>query len=311
MTAVRVGTRRSALAVRQTEMVADALRGRLERPVELVEITTRGDVDPGPLASIGGTGVFVSALRDALRRGEVDLAVHSLKDLPTAPAPGLVLAAVPSREDPRDAVVADGRLLADLPAGSRIGTGSPRRAAALRAMGRGYLPVPVRGNVDTRVRMVADATVDAVVLAMAGLSRLGRRDVAARPIDVSDMPPAPGQGALAVESREDCADDLAAAVSAVDDPATRACVIAERTLLASLQAGCSAPVGALAEASGGSLRLRARVWSVDGAGLVSGERHGAADDPARLGRALADELLARGAVSLLENTLLKDEERAQ
>lgn len=298
---VLVGTRRSPLAMRQTRGVAEALARALDRPVAVVEVTTQGDVDRAPLATIGGSGVFVSALRDRLLAGEIDLAVHSLKDLPTAPVPGLVLAAVPEREDPRDALV--GSALGDLTPGARIGTGSPRRAAALRALNRGLVPVDVRGNIDTRLAMVADGEVDALVLATAGLRRLGRADVVVDPLDASVMVPAPGQGALAVEARDDdVADDLAAALADLDDQPSRAAVLAERAALAGLEAGCSAPVGALAGLVDDQVVLHARVWSLDGSRAVSGYRRGAADDPVALGHALARDLLARGASDLIPTT---------
>jgi hydroxymethylbilane synthase len=294
---LRLGTRRSPLAMAQSAQVAEALRRASGRDVELVEIVTRGDVDRAPLATIGGTGVFVSALRDALLAGTVDIAVHSLKDLPTMPAEGLVTAAVPARDDPRDAVV--GAELASLPVGSRIGTGSPRRAAALRALDRGLRPVAVRGNVDTRLAMVDDGELDAVVLAMAGLARLGRTTVAAHPVDPSLMLPAPGQGALAVETRVDTADALVDPLAAIDDPASHAAVRAERAALARLEAGCSAPVGALASVHGHDLALRVRVWSPDGSHDLAVREIGSVSSPDDLGRALADDLLALGAGDLM------------
>ena len=297
--ALRVGTRRSPLALRQAGEVARGLEALLDQPVELVEVTTRGDVDRAPLASIGGAGVFVSALRDAVLADEVDVAVHSLKDLPTAPADGLWLAAIPPRQDPRDALVADAHTLATLPAGARVGTGSPRRAAALRAMGRDWQIKAIRGNVDTRLQMVRSAALEAVVLAVAGLARLARNDVPAEPIDPQLMPPAPGQGALALEARVDLEGPARHALAALDHSASRAAVLAERALLASLQAGCSAPVGALAEHRDGSLTLRARVWSADGADTVSGQRTGSPDDPVVLGDTLAERLLADGAADFL------------
>lgn len=304
---LRVGTRRSRLALAQTRTVVAALHSLLDRPVELVEITTHGDVDvTSPLASIGGSGVFVSALRESLRNGEVDLAVHSMKDLPTAPADGLAVAAVPQRQDPRDALVSRGKPLRDLPAGARVGTGSPRRAAALTALRRGYRPVPVRGNIDTRLGLVSGGDVDAVVLAMAGLARLGgtgpTSDVSAFPIEAEQMLPAPGQGALAVESRTDLAGehgDVARALDRIDHLASRAQVEAERALLAVLEAGCSAPVGALATTDGARLRLTARVWSPDGSREVSGARLGPRTAATDLGRSLAEDLLVRGAADLL------------
>ena len=204
MTVVRIGTRASLLATTQSRQVADLVSERLGREVELVEVTTEGDRSAAPLATLGGTGVFVTALREALLEGRVDVAVHSLKDLPTAPAPGIVLAAVPTREDPRDVVVArDGLTLGELPAGSRIGTGSPRRAAQLHALGLGLEVVDIRGNVDTRLGKVASGEYDAVVLARAGLARLGRLDEVTEVLDPLQMLPAPGQGALAVEGRAD------------------------------------------------------------------------------------------------------------
>jgi hydroxymethylbilane synthase len=197
MTRLRLGTRRSALATTQSGWVADQLRA-LGHEVELVEITTFGDTSTQPLSAIGGTGVFAAAIRQALLAGEVDLAVHSLKDLPVAPEPGLTVAAVTRREDPRDALVArDGLTLGELPAGAVVGTGSPRRAAQIAALGLGLDVRAIRGNVDTRLRLVHDGKVDAVVLAAAGLARLGRLDEVTELIDPLQMLPAPGQGALA------------------------------------------------------------------------------------------------------------------
>jgi hydroxymethylbilane synthase len=295
---LRLGTRRSALAMAQANLVADAIRSINGRPVELVEITTHGDVSAEPLARIGGTGVFVSALRDAILSGGVDLAVHSYKDLPTAPAQGLVIAAVPAREDPRDSLVArDGRKLADLPAGAVVGTGSPRRAAQLRATRPDLVIRPIRGNVDTRIRLVSSGEVDAVVLARAGLARLGRLDEAAEVLDVDEMLPAPAQGALAVE----CAGgtDLAVELAALDDPASRAAVDAERAVLAALEAGCSAPVGAYAEATDSEIFLRATVVSTDGAVRVRMSTTGPVGNPRGLGESLAAMMLADGAAALV------------
>lgn len=248
MTALRLGTRRSALARAQAKQVADAIATSTGQPVELVFVTTEGDVSRASLASLGGTGVFASALRDALLRGEIDLAVHSLKDLPTAAHVGLDIVAIPVREDARDALVArDGLALDGLPSGARIGTGSPRRAAQLRAVRRDLEVVDIRGNVDTRLALVADRALDAVVLAQAGLARLGRTDVVTELLDPSIMMPAPGQGALAIEVRRDLRDSPHhTSLRALDDAATRAAVTAERAVLSALEAGCSAPVGALA-----------------------------------------------------------------
>ena len=301
---IRVGTRRSLLARTQSEQVAAALRAALGRDVTLVEVTTEGDVSSAPLASLGGTGVFVSALRDALLRGEVDLAVHSLKDLPTTPDERITLAAVPLREDPRDVVVArDGLTLGELPAGARIGTGSPRRAAQLRALGLGFDVVGIRGNVDTRIGKVASGDVDAVVLARAGIARLDRLDEVTEVLDPLQMLPAPGQGALAVECRS--GDPLADEVrGAVDDPRTRAAVAAERAVLATLEAGCAAPVGAMAEIAegddGDELWLRAVALSPDGAVAVRRSATGLPDEAEKVGRTLAEEMLDDGASTLVQ-----------
>ncbi len=302
---IRVGTRRSLLARTQSEHVAVALRAALGRDVVLVEVTTEGDVSAAPLATIGGTGVFVSALREALLGGDVDVAVHSLKDLPTAAPRDITLAAVPLREDPRDAVIArDGLTLGELPAGARIGTGSPRRASQLLALGLGFDVVAIRGNVDTRIRKVSDGEVDAVVLARAGIARLGRMDEVTEVLDPLQMLPAPGQGALAVECRAGDTDLVAQVREAVDDPRTRAAVVAERAVLATLEAGCSAPVGAMAEIAegddGDELWLRAVALSVDGAVAVRRSATGSPEDAEKVGRALAEEMLEDGASALIE-----------
>lgn len=307
---LRLGTRGSLLARTQSEQVASMLRARLGEDVELVEIRTEGDVSTAALASMGGAGVFVGALREALLDGRVDVAVHSLKDLPTGPAEGLVLAAVPPREDPRDALVArDGLTLGELPPGSRVGTGSPRRVAQLLALGLGLEIVGVRGNVDTRMGRVG-ADLDAVVLASAGLSRIGRSERITEALDPLQLLPAPGQGALAVECRAD--DPRQEAVrAAVDDPETRARVTAERALLGALEAGCSAPVGALAEIAEGEdgpeLWLRAVALSLDGRVAVRRSGSGSVEDPAALGRRLAAEMLEEGARDLIDPDAPPDE----
>ncbi len=303
--ALRLGTRRSRLATTQSQAVADALTAATGRTVELVEVTTFGDTSTAALTQIGGTGVFVTALRTALLEGRIDLAVHSLKDLPTAPAPGLVVAAVPRREDPRDVLVArDGLTLGELPPGSRIGTGSPRRAAQLLALGLGLEPVPVRGNVDTRLELVGSGTVDAVVLARAGLLRLGRAFEGTEVLDPLQLLPAPGQGALAVECR---ASDLQLVelLETLEDVDARTAVTAERALLAGLEAGCTAPVGALAEVVedvDGSLEisLRAVVASPDGTAVLRQSLVGPAADAADVGRRLAALLLEDGAADLVD-----------
>lgn len=322
--ALRLGTRRSKLAMAQSGQVADAVSQVTGRPVELVEITTYGDVSREHLAQIGGTGVFVTALRDALAQGEIDFAVHSLKDLPTTQPEDLVLAAIPVREDPRDVIVArDALKFADLPRGARIGTGSPRRMAQLNAYARSHgldiHAVPIRGNVDTRIRYVHDGELDAVVLAAAGLSRIGRLDEVTDFLSIDTVLPAPGQGALAVEcAAHDAA--LIAALGELDDPFTRVAVTAERSLLAALEAGCSAPVGALADlpplsaplergnARGdgqivNEMRLRGVVGTTDGSRMVQLSTTGPVpethDGAMALGRELAAEMLAQGAAGLM------------
>ncbi|MFD7973471.1 hydroxymethylbilane synthase [Streptomyces clavifer] len=309
---LRLGTRRSKLAMAQSGMVADAVREVTGRAVELVEITTYGDISREQLSQIGGTGVFVAALREALLSGEVDFAVHSLKDLPTTQPEGLVLAAVPEREDPRDVLVArDGLTFEQLPSGARIGTGSARRMAQLNSYARSHgldiETVPIRGNVDTRIGFVRSGELDAVVLAAAGLSRLGRTGEVTDFLPVDTVLPAPGQGALAIECAATSA-DLAAALAELDDPYTRVAVTAERALLAALEAGCSAPVGALADllADGqtvNELRLRGVVGSTDGTSLVqlsiTGPVPTSHDDAVALGRELAAEMLAKGAAGLM------------
>ncbi|SOC56365.1 hydroxymethylbilane synthase [Ornithinimicrobium cerasi] len=288
--ALRLGTRASALATSQSGWVADRLRAA-GHEVELVHVRTEGDVSRASLTEIGGTGVFASALRDALRRNEIDLAVHSLKDLPTAPEPGLVVAAVPEREDPRDVVVArDGLTLADLPAGAVVGTGSPRRAAQLAELRPDLTVRDIRGNVDTRIGYVRAGQLDAVVLARAGLARLARLDDATDVLPLDAMLPAPGQGALAVECRDDDPALRTALADALEHPPTRAAVDAERAVLAALGAGCTAPVAALAEpADPPALSLTVFV----ALGPVPLRHVTTGSDPVGLGHSAAEHLLSR------------------
>jgi hydroxymethylbilane synthase len=312
---IRIGTRGSALALAQTGTVAAQLEAAGAK-VEIVTVVTPGDRSSAPIAEIG-IGVFTSALRDALAAGEVDVAIHSYKDLPTAPDPRLSLAAVPPRQDPRDALVArDSLTLGELPAGSRVGTGSPRRAAQIQALGLGLQIVPIRGNVDTRIRKVHDGELDAVVLARAGLARLGRLDVITEVLDPIQVLPAPAQGALAVECRVDDVDTEHLLQSIVDDEATRAAVAAERALLAALEAGCQAPVGALADVVEDldandkvvhrlSLRgVAAANWTAGSTAegpavdLIRASATGDLTEGEQLGRALAAELLELGAGAL-------------
>lgn len=304
MTVLRIGTRPSNLAMTQAGTVADGLRAA-GHDVELVPISSRGDKSTAPLTTLG-TGVFVSVLRDALAAGEVDVAVHSYKDLPSAPDPRLRLAAVPVREDPRDALVAGGRVLGELARGMRVGTGSPRRTAQLYALGAGLEVVPIRGNVETRVGKVHAGEVDAVVVAAAGLRRLGRISDADELLDPLQMLPAPAQGALAVECREadaDLARDLAAAL---DDPVTRAAVTAERAVLATLEADCFLPIAAHADVVSDldddgravdrlSLRAVLGIGDITEGAVLRASATGEMDAGEKLGAALAHELLDQGA----------------
>lgn len=300
MTTIRIGTRGSKLALTQTGMVADDLADATGVSTELVTITTEGDRSHEPLSRAGGTGLFTGALRDALLDGRCDVVVHSLKDLPTAPHDQLVVAAIPAREDPRDALCArDGLTLEALPAGARVGTGSPRRMAQLRARRPDLEVVDIRGNVDTRLGRVASGELDAVILAAAGLARIGRRDVVTEFLDADAWPTAPGQGALAVEVRRG-EEHL---VRALDHAETRAAVEAEREVLALLEAGCSAPVGARAVVDAGLLLLSASVYSLDGTTALTSshattwpEDEG---DPSReVAASVARELLDAGAAGL-------------
>ncbi len=300
---IRLGTRASLLATTQSRWVGARLTEGLGREVELVEITTDGDRDLQPLSQLGGTGVFVTALRQALADGRIDLAVHSMKDLPTAPAAGLVVAAIPVREDPRDAVVArDGLTLGELPAGSRVGTGAPRRAAQLLALGLGLEITDIRGNVDTRIRKLREGAYDAVILARAGLARIGRLDDVTEVLDPLQMLPAPGQGALAVEMRE--GDDLTRDVAVIDDARTRAAVTAERAVLATLEGGCTAPIGVLAEVvegdEGDELWVRAAALSPDGSLAVRMSATGDPADATGVGNRLAEQMLDEGAGQLTD-----------
>ena len=302
---IRLATRGSLLARTQSGHVADALRALSGQDVEIVLVRSHGDADQStPLASFGGVGVFVAAVREAVLRGEADIAVHSLKDLPTEPAPGLVVAAIPVRQDPRDVLVTrDGLTVMTLPVGARVGTGSPRRAAQLLGLRPDLEVVAVRGNVDTRLRAVSDGGLDAVVLAHAGLARLGRLDAVTEVLEPDQMLPAPGQGALAGECRDvDVDAALLDALRSLDDDATRVAVTAERSLLATLEAGCSAPVGAYATVTRAGdevlVHLTATIVSLDGRTQVRKSVTGNAGDAEAVGRELAHDLLAAGAPGL-------------
>jgi hydroxymethylbilane synthase len=321
---VRIGTRASKLALTQTQQTADKLAAVGGFPVELVHITTEGDVKTGSLSRLGGTGVFVTALRDALLQETCDVAVHSLKDLPTGAAVGLTIAATPKRVDVRDVLCArDGFKLADLPQGAKVGTGSPRRAAQLRAARPDLDVQDIRGNVDTRLGRVpglpgnaagAPGDLDAVVLAAAGLERIGRLDTVSEFFEMDIMLPAPGQGALAIECRtadaprkagstEGSQGVLAQALAALNDEDTRLAVTAERAVLARLEAGCAAPVGAFAYRKGSMLYLEAAVCAVDGTRTVREKK--ATDGLTEVGATLlgievAELLLAAGAAEIAD-----------
>jgi hydroxymethylbilane synthase len=303
---LRIATRGSALARAQTGLVAARITELTGTEVELVVISTEGDTSKASLASLGGTGVFASALREALIGGECDLVVHSLKDLPTAAYPGLVIGAIPQREDARDVLcTADGTTLADVPEGARIGTGSPRRRAQLLAFRPDLDVVDIRGNVDTRLRSVARGDLHGVVLAAAGLERLGRLADASEFFELDLWPTAPGQGALAIEAREG---EIITELLSVEHRETRTTVVAERAVLAALEAGCAAPVGARASIVDGSLTLTAVVYQPDGtaelgctrtASLLDDDLHDDDTVLARsLGAAVAAQLLEDGAAEL-------------
>lgn len=297
---MRLGTRGSALALAQARIVASRLAAAGAGEVELVTIRTSGDrFTAASLPAIGGAGLFTKEIEEALLDGRIDLAVHSLKDLPTALPPGLALGAVLEREDPADALVAPpGMTLATLPPRARVGTSSPRRRAQLLAARPDLEIVDLRGNVPTRLERQASGELHAVVLARAGLARLGLGTRIAQVLPFDVMLPAPGQGALAVEMRADDG-SAAAAASAIDDAEARAATTAERAFLDELGGGCRLPAGALAVCEGDSLWLRACVAHPDGSSLLFDEERGARGAPESIGRRLASRLLARGAASLL------------
>lgn len=326
---IRLGTRRSALAMTQSSHVARALEQVSGRPVELVEIVSEGDTNRGSLSQLGGTGVFATSLRESLKRGECDLLVHSLKDLPTAQPEGFVIAANPLRADPRDVILtADGTPLESLPEGSVVGTGSPRRIAQVLRVRPDLEIHDLRGNVDSRMQRVVDGELTAIVLAAAGLARLSPDSpLVYENRDLDGWPTAAGQGALAVETLEDGDPELLAAIAMLDDAPTRFAVTVERAVLAGIEAGCHAPVGVHARLDGGRVHVRASVYglageraieevlseavSIDtpGEGYIrpqgSGNGADAADgvdqiDHARdIGNGIARRLLERGAADLV------------
>lgn len=294
---IRIGSRGSVLARWQAEHVQARLLA-LGHECRIQVITTTGDrVQDRRLESVGGKGAFLKEIEEAMLAGEVDLAVHSLKDVPTGLPEGLRLCAVLERADPRDALVSSaGTSFRDLPAGTRIGTSSLRRQCQVRALRPELAVFDLRGNVDTRLRRLREGRYDAIVLALAGLSRLGRAHEATEALDPGAFIPAPGQGAIALECRSSD-DAVASAVAPLHDEPTAREVAAERSLLQALGGGCNVPLGAHAVRTGAELRLSAFVGRADGSSLVRGERRGT--DPADVGRGLAEDLLARGAGALL------------
>jgi len=296
MKALRLGTRGSLLARTQSGIIADGLRAR-GASVEMILIKTTGDRLSELQQPIEGKGVFTKELDEALLGGTIDLAVHSMKDLPSQLPAGLAIAAVPLREDPRDVLIArGGGTLADLPRGARVGTGSPRRSGQLRALRPDVFCVEARGNVDTRIRKLREGAWEAIVLARAGLRRLGRDAEATQIFEASEMIPAVGQGALAIVTR---AGERIEPLEGLDHPDTRAAVACERTILARLEGGCRAPVAAHGIARGASLSVSAAVMSLDGAIVIRTERSGAAADAVALGEDAARELLERGAAEIV------------
>jgi hydroxymethylbilane synthase len=301
MRAVRIGTRSSKLALWQAHHVRDRLRAADEgRPVELVLIETEGDrVRDRALSQIGGDGLFTKEIQNALLDGRVDVAVHSLKDLPTLPVAGLVLAAVPPRGPVGDVFVSRRHAhFADLPPGARVGTSSLRRKAQLLHRRPDLRVENLRGNVETRLRKLDEQGLDAIVLAEAGLARLGLGENVTEVLDRAWMLPAVGQGALGLECREDDA-EVRGLLARLDDGPARAAVLAERAFLRGLGGGCLVPIGALARAHGGVLRLQGAVLPEDGSRRVEGQTDGPAADPETVGRWLAEELLGQGAAELL------------
>ena len=298
MSPLRIGTRGSALALWQARHVQQRLAS-LGHSATLHEITTTGDrLQDRRLEAVGGKGAFLKEIEEALLADEVDLAVHSLKDVPTALPTGLALVAILERADPRDVLVSGGARLADLRAGARVGTTSLRRRSLVRALRPELEIEDLRGNVDTRLRRLREGRFDAILLAMAGLGRLGRAGEATEVLDPREFVPAPGQGAIAIECRTSDA-AVRAAVAPLDHEATARAVAAERAFLAALGGGCNVPLGAHAFGAGpgGELELVGFVAGPDGSGLLRGERRGS--DPIALGRALADDLVARGARELI------------
>lgn len=303
-----IGSRGSQLALWQANWVKSRLEALgTECRIEIIK-TTGDKIQDVPLSKVGAKGLFTKEIEEALRAGTIDLAVHSLKDLPTVLPEGLTLAAIPEREDVRDALV--GRKLDELAAGAHVGTSSLRRAAQLRALRPDLAVETIRGNVDTRLRKQAEGQYEAIVLAAAGLRRLGWADRIAELLEPERMCPAVGQGALAIETRGDGGAGQRTCET-LDHAETRAAVTAERAVLATLGGGCQVPIGAHATLTGEAMRLRAVVISPDGATAIRREASGPAGEAERLGRELAEELLAAGGRAILDAVYNKDIGRLQ
>jgi hydroxymethylbilane synthase len=302
---LRIGTRGSALALWQANHIREKLAELYGVVADLVRIRTSGDhFQTASVAQIGaemGTkGVFIKELEDALLGGEVDLAVHSMKDVPTETPSGLVFPALPKREDPRDCLISrDGRVLKDLPAGARIGTSSLRRQAQLRHLRSDLAVLDLRGNVDTRLKKVAAGEFDAILLAVAGVTRLGARDKITEILPAEIMLPAVGQGALGIETREEDR-ETSRLVAALDDGETRACVTAERALLHELEGGCQVPLGAWARMLNDGVQIEACLLSPDGKECLRGEQRGPAVDAEQIGQRLGQILRVAGADRILQ-----------
>lgn len=303
MAKIRLGTRGSNLALCQSKQIAKSLTDH-GHEVDVIILKTTGDVTAGPLTEFGGEGVFTKRLQDALLDGEIDLAVHSLKDLPTDPVDGLKLGSVPEREDPRDALIVNSdkftniKSIYDLPINAKIGTGSVRRKAQLLHLRSDLLVQDIRGNVDTRLRKLNSGQFDALVLAYAGLNRLGQSDKITFSFGVNELAPAVGQGALGLEIRDD--DEVTSeAIGGLNCPNTFASVVAERTMLNQLRAGCLAPVAAETKCESNQLFLRGVVLSTDGTEKIEVELSDSMESASELGTQVASQLITAGADRLL------------
>ncbi len=301
MKTIRVGTRGSRLAVAQTELALSSLRRtHPEANFEVITISTRGDVDKRPLFTMDAKGIFEKEVNEAVKKGEVDFAVHSLKDVPSDLSSELVVACIPKRASPNDVLVNDrGQTLAELAAGSLVGTSSLRRAVQLMSARPDLKVRPIRGNVETRVKKVISREFDAVVLAEAGLTRIGMKDVIVERFKIDEFVPAPGQGAIAIVCRRDDT-KTAQMLRSIEDPRSRAEITAERALIEKVEGGCRFPLGAVAVTRDDKMTLYASIFSADGARSIKLKTTGNAKSPEKLGMEVADELLSQGAAELAE-----------